>query len=309
MKYNYFYKITNKVNGHFYYGIHSTNNLDDGYMGSGHLIKLAIKKYGEENFEKEILKFFDSRKEAANYEAEVVTFSLIKEENCYNIIPGGEVFPHLGFVAVFDKENNIKTVVTQKEYHTNRERYCTPYAPVVKVKNKETREYEIITTEEYHNNKEKYEHLFANKVLVTDSEGKSFFTDKNDERFLTGDIKLYWKGRKRQEKSIKRQKETFKKINHQQGEKNSQYGTCWIHNEKEAKKVKKDTVEEYLLEGWKLGRVDKIIKEKKIPQYKTIDETKAYALHDTGLSWIKVGEKLGVTKGVIEKFLRWKRYG
>ena len=34
-KYNYFYRIENKINGHYYYGIHSTDNLNDGYMGSG----------------------------------------------------------------------------------------------------------------------------------------------------------------------------------------------------------------------------------------------------------------------------------
>lgn len=32
-KYNYFYKITNKLNGH-YYGVHCTNDIDDVYMGS-----------------------------------------------------------------------------------------------------------------------------------------------------------------------------------------------------------------------------------------------------------------------------------
>ena len=31
-KYNYFYKITNTLNNHFYYGVHSTDNIDDGYM-------------------------------------------------------------------------------------------------------------------------------------------------------------------------------------------------------------------------------------------------------------------------------------
>ena len=55
-KIHYFYKITNLVNNKYYYGIHSTNNLNDGHMGSGKRITCAIKKYGIENFSFEIIK-------------------------------------------------------------------------------------------------------------------------------------------------------------------------------------------------------------------------------------------------------------
>ena len=66
LKYHYFYKITNNINGHFYYGVHNTNNINDGYMGSGTRLHYAYKKYGIENFSKEILKYFESRNEHLN---------------------------------------------------------------------------------------------------------------------------------------------------------------------------------------------------------------------------------------------------
>lgn len=51
-----------------------------------------------------------------------------------------------------------------------------------------------------------------------------------------------------------KKKETFKRIGHQQGEKNSQFGTMWITNGIESKKIQKDEV---IPEGWALGRIFK----------------------------------------------------
>ena len=87
--YHYFYKITNNINNHFYYGIHSTSNLDDGYMGSGVALHCAYKRYGIENFTKEILKFFDNRSDLEKYEEFIVNEDLIKDAACYNIAIGG----------------------------------------------------------------------------------------------------------------------------------------------------------------------------------------------------------------------------
>ena len=47
---------------------------------------------------------------------------------------------------------------------------------------------------------------------------------------------------------------TFKEIKHQQGEKNSQYGTCWVMKDNENKKIKKEELDTYIQMGWIKGR-------------------------------------------------------
>ena len=88
-QFNYGYRITNIVNKKIYIGVHRTDNLNDGYMGSGTILKRAQLKYGIENFTKEILQFFPTYKEALNFERILVTVDFINEETNYNIKEGG----------------------------------------------------------------------------------------------------------------------------------------------------------------------------------------------------------------------------
>lgn len=86
----YIYKITNLCNGKIYIGIHKTESLNDGYMGSGKLLKSAIKKYGKENFKKEILETFNNEEDMILKEKELVTDEFVLDKNNYNIMPGGK---------------------------------------------------------------------------------------------------------------------------------------------------------------------------------------------------------------------------
>lgn len=60
--------------------------------------------------------------------------------------------------------------------------------------------------------------------------------------------------KKHTEESIEKMKLTHKLNEHQKGNKNSQYGTCWINKDKENKKIKKEELEIWLEQGWIKGR-------------------------------------------------------
>ena len=90
----YIYRITNNINHKTYIGQHKYYKsllVEDGYMGSGIILKKAQKKYGIENFTKEIITIAMSRSEANVLEKYYIAKE--RKENtygCYNIADGGQ---------------------------------------------------------------------------------------------------------------------------------------------------------------------------------------------------------------------------
>ena len=44
---HYIYKTTCNITNKYYIGMHSTSNLEDGYLGSGKRLRYSIRKYGK----------------------------------------------------------------------------------------------------------------------------------------------------------------------------------------------------------------------------------------------------------------------
>lgn len=90
MKHHLVYKITNTTNGKIYIGAHQTDDIDDGYFGSGKALKSAIRKYGKEVFFKEILHDLPTKDAMYMMERELVTQDFINRQDTYNMKIGGE---------------------------------------------------------------------------------------------------------------------------------------------------------------------------------------------------------------------------
>ncbi len=207
-KYHFLYKTTNLLNDQFYIGIHSTNNLNDEYLGSGLRLKRSIKKYGRENFRLEILEYFNSRDLLVECEKNLVNENLLNDPLCMNLRPGGTG----GFIST---------------------EYCRMGA------------------------------IAANKILWNDVEFRKRNAERNKNRILTEEsrIKLSiskqginnpFYGKTHTDEFRKKISEINSK--RQSGINNSNYGTCWITNGIDSKRIKK---EDTVPDGWRYGRVMK----------------------------------------------------
>lgn len=81
------YKTTNLVNGKLYIGQDSKNKA--GYLGSGKVLNYAIKKYGRENFKKEIMAWCYTKEHLDMLERLYIKLFNTKTPTGYNLTDGG----------------------------------------------------------------------------------------------------------------------------------------------------------------------------------------------------------------------------
>ena len=213
-KYHFLYKTTNLINGRFYYGMHSTDDLQDGYVGSGTYLKRSINKYGKDNFHLEHLVFFETREALVEAEKQLITTAQVSDLDCMNLKPGGNG----GFVS---EEHKLKWVnarsTTHKEFWQER--------------GKKWRQGQI---DRYYSDpayREVKSRQLRDSALIRMEKGSFGFKGKKHKLETIEKMKLH-KGK-------------------QSREKNSQFGTRWITNEIENKKIK---ATDQIPEGWRLGR-------------------------------------------------------
>jgi hypothetical protein len=210
------YKTTNTANGKEYIGCHKTKDIDDGYLGSGRLLREAIVKYGIDSFRREIIAILDSEKEMFALEASIVDRNYVDRNDTYNLTLGG----HGGFSHI-SKESMLERNL---QINSHRDYECELY--------KENLKASLATVDYSERNKRRRETLVNRYGCVPSS----------------------FKGREHTDESKKKIGSANSK--HQQGTGNSQYGTCWIYNLhlKKNQKIPKCDLDAWLDKGWHKGR-------------------------------------------------------
>jgi hypothetical protein len=89
-KYYYIYVTKNVINEKQYVGFHATNNLNDGYIGSGVLLHKKIEEYGVENFKKEILEFVTKNNWSEKETYWIKKLKTYVKDGGYNLTLGGD---------------------------------------------------------------------------------------------------------------------------------------------------------------------------------------------------------------------------
>ena len=210
------YKITNNINKKEYIGAHQTTNINDGYMGSGTLLNKAFKKYGKENFTKEIIQMCSNINEMFKLESTIVNEDFVLCNATYNLTTGGRG----GYYHLHTHKNAT-------EWRTKGAKQC------IKVRDPE-RAKECLQ-------------MGALKV-------KELIKDMSSEQRVAFFKMPSFKSKTHSADTTTKIGEKTSKL--QQGTGNSQFGKCWIHNIqlKQNKSIKKTEIAAWIDAGWLIGR-------------------------------------------------------
>ena len=111
---HFIYLTTNLITGQIYIGAHS-GSKSDVYLGSGKRLKAAIKKYGFENFHREVLEEFYNEEEMYLRESQIVDNEFIQRDDTYNLKIGGKGgWKHLAGTKYLTNTEGIKIRVERR---------------------------------------------------------------------------------------------------------------------------------------------------------------------------------------------------
>ena len=199
-KFHYIYKIT-RFDGKYYIGMHSTDDLEDGYFGSGKLLWHSINYHGIEAHTKAIIEFLPSRQELRARERELVNEEIMNDPLCMNLKLGGE--------GGWDH-------ITPEQQAIGRLKGAVVGGRV------------------------------SGKLY-----GKLNQVKANQTRIANGNM-LSFAGRTHSD--VTKQKMKMSAEGKQNGERNSQFGTCWVCNFDGPRKIQLTELSKYLEQGFVRGR-------------------------------------------------------
>lgn len=185
--YGFIYITTNLINGRQYIGQHKGGG-EDNYLGSGSLLKLAINKYGKENFKREILEFASTKEELDELERYYIALAqATTNSKFYNIHEGGNGGNTMVGWSEVDKEDFKKKMseVTSGELNGM---YGRNHSEETRNKISETRRINLQDESHYLHSQE-----FRNKMSeVTKGEKNGNYGNKGD-KAKNGKAVFQWK--------------------------------------------------------------------------------------------------------------------
>lgn len=114
--FRFIYKTTNSLNGMYYIGMHRTDDINGGYLGSGRQLLKAFIEQGKDTFTKEILEFAETDEELMFLEKQYVNREVVEDCNSYNMTTGGAGRLSYGESCNFSEEGLERLRISGKRY-------------------------------------------------------------------------------------------------------------------------------------------------------------------------------------------------
>ena len=266
MTYYYIYKITllkGRLKNHYYYGQHTTNNLDDKYCGSGVKIRYYFKKHKAvegETYIKEIIRFCNNIEELNQAEYEIIGDKYETDPMCLNLRAGG-------CQAELSSESKIKIRETLNKKWEDPE-FHKIYCDGAKRRWEDPEEHKKISD----STKKRFEKPEERKKC-TDAANKRW-EDPEERRKNKEAQKKSWDNPEKRKKASETHKKRFEDpeerekarmaakkraedpewVRHQR---ESQTGSRWVNNGIENTKAKGEKLQQLLDKGYVYGRLKK----------------------------------------------------